>query len=109
MAWIVQKLHGLGLQTTVTFDLQVARHGHVDCSCPHHGTDQCDCQMVVILVYGASSRPASLVVHSHHGKTQFSLVDLPQQSVNVELEESLLDTLLLPADLSFRVNTSHVD
>lgn len=109
MTWVVQKLHALGLQTMVTFDLQVARHGHVSCSCPHHGTDQCDCQMVVVLVYGRSSEPANLIVHSHQGRTQFSFVNTPQQNANVELEELLLRVLSIPIDSSIRMDHSHVE
>ncbi len=114
VAWIVERLHNLGLQTTITFDLQVARHAHTNCSCPHHGTEQCDCQMVVILVYGQGSKPVSLVVHSHevsprwlhgamatrHGDaiTQLSFVDTPQQPINPQLEKLLLRTLTPSVD-----------
>ena len=33
----------VGLQVVRSFDLKVARAAHVGCTCPHHGTDQCDC------------------------------------------------------------------
>ena len=94
IAWLVKRLRNQGLQTTITFDLQVARHGHSDCACPHHGAEQCDCQMVVILVYGHNgSQPVSLVVHSHEAITQLSFVDTPQQPINTQLEKLLLQAL----------------
>ena len=58
-----------------TFDLRDTRDREAACTCPHHGTAQCDCQMVVILVYGEDDRPASVVVHGHDGQTWFSLVE----------------------------------
>ena len=94
IAWLVERLRNQGLQTTITFDLQVARHSHSDCACPHHGTERCDCQMVVILVYGHNgSQPVSLVVHSHKAITQLSFVDTSQQPINTQLEKLLLQAL----------------
>ena len=109
IVWIVERLRNLGLQTTVTFDLQVARHGHASCTCPHHGTEQCDCQMVVILVYGQGSKPVSLVVHSHEAITQLSFVDTPQQPINTQLEKLLLRSLAPSVDTYSQIDHSHVE
>ena len=110
IAWLVERLRNQGLQTTITFDLQVARHSHSDCACPHHGTEQCDCQMVVILVYGQNgSQPTSLVVHSHEAITQLSFVDTPQQPVNAQLEKLLLQTLTLSVNSFSQIDHSHVE
>ena len=76
---ITNILSGLGLQVLPSFDLQAARASQFRCKCPHHGTAQCDCQMVVLLVYGHSEQPTSMVVHGQDGKTNISLVDTPQQ------------------------------
>jgi hypothetical protein len=92
---VTQQICSLGLQITMTFDLQEARHAHTDCTCPHHGTDQCDCQLVVILVYGHGSKPVTLIAHGHEGKTWFSFVDTPQQHVSQQMETLLLRTLTL--------------
>jgi hypothetical protein len=86
------------LQITMTFDLQEARHAHTDCTCPHHGTEQCSCQLVVILVYGHGPRPATLIAHGHEGKTWFSFVDTPQQHASQQMETLLLRTLTPPAN-----------
>jgi hypothetical protein len=84
------------LQVLRTFELQLARLALTECPCPHHGTDQCDCQMVVLLVYGDRSQPVSLVAHSHDGKTWFSLVDTPQQRADPHLEATIRQALALP-------------
>ncbi len=110
IGWIVERLRNLGLQPTITFDLQVARRGHGDCACPHHGTEQCDCQMVVMLVYGQNiSQPVSLVVHSHAAITQVSFVDTPQQPINAQLEKLLLQTLTPSVDSFSQMDHSHAE
>ena len=62
-----------------TFDLQIARQAQTSCPCPHHGTDQCDCQLVVLLVYQDHREPLAIVAHGYEGQTWFSVVDTPQQ------------------------------
>src|SRR5512133_1645983 len=64
-----------GLQVIRTFDLHETRVSDANCTCPNHGTEKCDCQMVVLLVYGKENQPASLVAHGHNGQTWFSLVE----------------------------------
>jgi len=96
IAWVVSQVSGVGLQVVRTFDLQVARHDPADCPCPHHGTDRCDCQMVVLLVYGDDFQPISLIAHSHDGRTWFSLVDTPQQRADPRLERAI--RLALPVE-----------
>jgi hypothetical protein len=93
MAWVVRQVNGAGLQVLRTFDLQVARLAHTECPCPHHGTEQCDCQMVVLLLFADNYRPISLVAHSHDGKTWFSLVNTPQQRADPRLEATIRQAL----------------
>jgi hypothetical protein len=82
LMWAKERLSQTGLRPIQTFDLHTARAGLHDCSCPHHGTDECDCQMVVILVYGDSEQPSTLILHSSDGQTWFSLVDDTNQKTN---------------------------
>jgi hypothetical protein len=91
--WVIRQVSNAGLQVLRTFDLQDACHDPVECACPHHGSDRCDCQMVVLLVYGGDYQPASLVAHSHHGKTWFSLVDTPQQRADPRLQIAIFQAL----------------
>ena len=91
-----------GLQVLRSFDLQVARSVHANCSCPHHGTEKCDCQMVALLVYAPGEAPITLVVHGHDGQVSFVLVDSPQQDSDQRVVVSVRQ-LLVPdnfADLT---------
>lgn len=73
LAWVNRQLKRAGFRVVQTFDLQVARAAHPDCQCPHHGTDECDCQMVVLLVYGKQDDPAALVIHGQDSRSWVSL------------------------------------
>lgn len=68
-----QALGRAGLSSIQTFDLSAARLGFHECSCPHHGTEACDCQMVVLLVYGSTNEPVTLILHGNNGRTWFSI------------------------------------
>lgn len=97
--WVTRRIGYAGLQVVRTFDLQNTRSqpdvNSASCPCPHHGTEQCDCQMVVLLVYGLGHQPLSLVAHSHNGQTWFSVVDTPQQRADPQIE-AVLRLALLP-------------
>ncbi len=91
----MKKLSLAGLRAMQTFDLHTARLTMHNCPCPNHGTDECDCQMVVMLVYGESTEPATLILHGNGGQTSFSLVEQPanikvilsiQQALEVNLQ-----------------------
>lgn len=108
VAWVIRQANYSGLLIVRTFDLQVARQPHVDCPCPHHGTALCDCQMVVLLVYGEAHQPVTLVAHCYEGKTRFSLVDTPQQRADPHLEATIRQALLPQSFPRLdQVNTSH--
>jgi hypothetical protein len=87
--WVAQQMISVGLRVVRTFDLHVARHTQASCPCPHHGTEQCDCQMVVLLVYGGERQPISIVAHGYNGQTWFSVVDTPQQQADPRLEAAI--------------------
>lgn len=58
-----------------TFDLHAACHVLEDCPCPNHGTDECDCQMVMLLVFGGTKDPATLILHGHNRQTWLSICE----------------------------------
>ena len=91
--WVSGRIAGAGLEIVRTFDLHEARSKqsdvHASCPCPHHGTDQCDCQMVVLLVYASDRQPISMVAHGYNGQTRFSVVDTPQQRADPRLEAAI--------------------
>ncbi len=91
--WLTERLRQAGLQVVQTFDFQAARAAQGQCSCPHHGTEQCDCQMVVLLVYENGNPPASLVAHGRDGQTWFTLVEAPQPGPDERFEAAILDVL----------------
>jgi len=97
VALLRQRLNQAGLATTATFDLRSAGIPSLDCPCPHHGTADCDCQMVVVLVYSASGPPATLVAHGHDGRTLFSLEQTSGLSSSPLLAALLRTMLLAPA------------
>ncbi len=101
------QLSEAGLQVVRTFDLKVARAAHVDCTCPHHGTELCDCQMVVLLVYGGNRPPLSLVAHGQDDQTWFYVVDTPQQRADPHLELAIRQTLIPPATGLFSGSVPH--
>ena len=78
------KLAAANLRVVQTFDLQSARLGLDDCPCPHHGTSACDCQMVILLLYGQTGVPATLILHGNGGQTWLSLIDRPGQPAGAE-------------------------
>ncbi len=98
--WVVRQIRNTGLKVVRTFDLQAARHDHAGCPCPHHGTEQCDCQMVVLLVYGSSGQktnnrqPVSIMAHGYNGQTWFSVVDTPQQRADPGLEIAIRQAIV---------------
>lgn len=94
---ITQILTRLGLHIIPSFDLQNVHSDRIDCRCPNHGTDRCDCQMVVMLIYGKDAAPTTLVVHGHDGKTHLSIVDNPQQRSEPGLSKLICRALLANA------------
>ena len=103
---ITQRLVEDGLQVVRSFDLQTARSTHTDCTCPNHGTEMCDCQMVVLLVYGKQGEPLTLVAHTQDGYTYFELVDTPQQRPQRLLKTAVLQALALAGFASLRHTNS---
>jgi hypothetical protein len=65
-----------GFSISRSFDLLSARdslRNPADCSCPNHGTTQCACQYIVLLVRTKSAEPFPLIVHGHDDRTILSL------------------------------------
>jgi hypothetical protein len=82
-----------GLRVVRSFDLRQVDGLPDDCDCPYHGTALCDCQMVVLLVYGEAATPATLVAHGRSGKTWLTLVDSPEQRPLPDLAQRITTAL----------------
>lgn len=94
VAEIIRQLISTNLQVLRTFDLQMSGAAITQCTCPNHGTEQCDCQFVVLLVYPDSLPPVSLVAHGHDGKTWIALVDSPEQRPTPHLMAAIRQALV---------------
>ena len=95
--WTTEALALAELQVATSFDLRKARAAHTECACPHHGTAACDCQMVVLLVYGREAGPATLILHGRDGRTYLSLADTPGQRPSPKLADTIFAVLSLEA------------
>ena len=73
--WMTSRLNQSGFQVIQTFDFENTRETLTSCNCTHRRNERCDCQMVVLLVYGNSVQPISLIAHGYDGKTWLSLVN----------------------------------
>jgi len=91
-ALVDEELTNSGFRVVQTFDLHVARLAHPDCTCPNHGTDDCNCQMVVLLVYKKKNDPATLVIHGQEGRSWLSLA-APEGRHNQPFETTIQGTL----------------
>ena len=93
LIWTKEQLSRAGLRPVQTFDLHAARVAYDDCSCPNHGTEKCDCQMVVLLVYGNIIEPVTLILHGSGGKTWLSFGDRLLQPTEELVRSAIENTL----------------
>ena len=98
---VKEKLTGAGFRVVQTFNLQIARQAHLDCPCPNHGTTDCSCQMVILLVYGRQEDPATLILHSQDETTCLSLSgpesDRATQNLGGAVRRTLLSQMSNPS------------
>jgi hypothetical protein len=100
LQWTKKQLLQVGLRPIQTFDLHTARVGLHDCPCPNHGTNECDCQMVVLLVYGKAAEPATLILHGNDGQTWISIANNPRQRPDVKLITAIQQALEIKAPVA---------
>jgi hypothetical protein len=66
---ILFTLQRYGFTAVQSFDLRSALAAHPGCACPYHGTEQCTCQYIVLLVYpltrATQAGPVVVTLHSH--------------------------------------------
>jgi hypothetical protein len=96
--WIKQRFTESNLRAVQTFDLHEARSASDNCTCPHHGTQACDCQMVVLLVYSDTSQPATLILHGNDGQTWISFGDSLGPQSDTGLMQAIQQSLATPND-----------
>lgn len=91
-AWVSAELTSAGFRVVPTFNLKIARLAHPDC--PYHGTDDCNCQMVVLLVYDEQGDPATLVIHGQKDQAWLSLATPMETGSRHSLESSVRNVLV---------------
>ena len=89
VTWTMSQLQTRGFQVERTFDLHAARMEHANCPCPHHGTTDCTCQMVVLLIHGIDQQLVTLIVHGNDNQTCLSLVESANQPEGAKIIELL--------------------
>ncbi|MFQ5433268.1 MAG: hypothetical protein ACE5FD_00155 [Anaerolineae bacterium] len=98
--WVTQQIEAAGLQVSRSFDLRSARTVETGCTCAHHDGN-CDCDLVVLLVYGQESRyPVTLVAHSHDGRTWLSLADGMGERPSKKVEATIRKAVVVPWEMS---------
>ena len=105
---VSERLSADGMQVIRSFDLQTAKDAHENCTCPHHGEDECDCQLVVILVYDDQGTLLKIVAHSKDKKTHFALIDPPDNDRERKMKIKLLQALALEGFSTFNRDDSKV-
>jgi len=99
LVWLKKQLGKARLRVVQTFNLHTARMGVHDCPCPNHGTEECDCQMVIVLVYGDATEPVTLILHGNNGQTWLSITDHPHQRSDAGLLNAIQQALEVKAPL----------
>ena len=82
--YLKRDLEKAGYQVIRSFDLQRARAIPV-CDCPHHGKAECNCQMIILLVYLSNGEPHTLNIHGRDGATHISWVEVLSEDEEVAL------------------------
>ncbi len=106
---VTLSLQSNGLQVVRSFDLQSACASYPGQLCPHHHEDVCDCQLVVLLIYGGVSQPISLIAHSNDGITQIGLGQFPNERPNPILESRVTAVLNAARTVTPRKRTQYAE
>jgi len=92
---ITEALCGHGFYVLRSFDLRSAMTAaEVGCECPHHGTEKCDCQFIVLLIYGDATEPLTLTTHSHNHQTRVQIVRDATMNPDPHFVECVMAVLL---------------
>ncbi len=91
---VTQLLASKGFLVLESFNLQNAKAAAYSvCPCPHHGTDQCSCQMAVILVYAEDVDPVTLTIHGNDQQTELDIDNTPGNLSSRLLKNAIIDAL----------------
>lgn len=97
-----------GLWAFQSFDLRTTRAVHDGCTCPNHGTSECTCELIVLLVYRALGNPISLILDGRDGMTYVFLNDEDGRIVHHATAE-MIQRLVVQAATRIAVLPAAVD
>jgi hypothetical protein len=95
---LIHELEHQTLHAIITFDFQHARSPHAGCGCPHHGTEACNCQYAVLLVYDphyGHEVYRTITVHGRDEQVWLSLLKKPASPRQLDAAHEALETILL--------------
>ncbi len=101
---VSENLEAIGLRVVRSFDLRAACASSADNVCPHHGTAPCDCQLVVLLIYGFGTTPVSLILHSHREQTEMQWDEAPNARPSPEGQAFILQAMNGKASLPLYID-----
>ncbi len=100
LQWAKNQFGKSKLRTVQTFDLNHARTGTSGCVCPDHGTDACDCTMMVLLIYGETPEPVTLFLHGNGRRSWFSIAEDSRQQADKNITDLIRRALDIKAHTS---------
>ncbi|MBL8095274.1 MAG: hypothetical protein JNL73_13985 [Anaerolineales bacterium] len=90
-----------GLPVMRSFDLRTAQTGAAACACHPQSLSLCECQLVVLLVYGHAPEPLTLFVSGCGGQTEIRVA----QEASMRLDPHLAhEVLVVLTELGARLN-----
>lgn len=108
---LVDHLERHALQVTTSFDLRVARGGHTNCRCPHHGQAECTCQYAILLIYDPEHMDKTyrtITVHGQDDTVWLTLLRPPSPPNGNTLAHEAVEAILLHVLLSTVTSPSQI-
>ena len=93
--FLMERFAADGLQVKRSFDLRAAMADQSNCPCPHHGEFECDCQLIVLLVYDEPGAPLTLIAHGKDNTTHFALANPAEHEQEGKLKTKILQAIAL--------------
>ena len=85
---IIREVEKAGLHTLRSFDLASARASRPGCTCPEHGSEECSCHLVILLILLQGRGPLTVILEGKDKHTTIYL-EAGQNDVEEKVEPSL--------------------
>jgi hypothetical protein len=93
---LVRRLSIGGFMVRRTFDLQLARQSLGTSEqevCPHHASERCSCQYLVLQVGGAGTSASMVVLHGDDDTTKVSLISAAGEKANADVAAAVCEAV----------------